>query len=65
MAVATETGYKLDERGVRSSSPVRRKNFLHFIHNGSGAQPNGGSSPEVRRPWREADLSTPTSAGVK
>jgi hypothetical protein len=50
-AVGITTGYGLDDRGGRSSSPGRVKNFLQVVETGSGAHPAsypmdvGGSFP--------------------
>jgi hypothetical protein len=33
------TGYRLDDRGVKSSSLSRVKNFLHVVHTSSGVHP--------------------------
>jgi hypothetical protein len=38
-AVGIATRYGLDGGGVRSSSPGRVKNFLHFFQTGSGVHP--------------------------
>jgi hypothetical protein len=72
-AVGIATGYELDGRGVRSSSPGREKNFLFSTSSrpalGSTQPPvqwvPGALSPEVKRPGREADHSPRTSAEVK
>jgi hypothetical protein len=71
-SVGIETGYGLDDRKIRSSSPGRAKNF--FFSNSSRpalgpTQPpsmgTGGSFPRVKQPEREADHSLPTSTEVK
>jgi hypothetical protein len=47
------------------------KNFLYVVHFGSGVHPasypmgKGALSPGIKRLWREADHSPPTSAEVK
>jgi hypothetical protein len=49
--VGIATGYGLEDRGGRSSSPGRVKNFLHVVQTGSGVHPTsylvgtGGSFP--------------------
>jgi hypothetical protein len=42
-SVGIATGYGMDDRGDRSSSPSRVKNFLHVVQTGSGVHPT--SSP--------------------
>jgi hypothetical protein len=72
-AVDIATGYELDEKRGRSSSPDRFKNFLFSMSSrpvlGSTQPPNqwvpGVLSPGVKRPWREAEHSPPTIAEVK
>jgi hypothetical protein len=67
------TGYGLDDRGVgvRESRQGQEFSFLHVVQIGSGVHPisypmaNGGFSPGVKRPGREADHSPPASAEVK
>jgi hypothetical protein len=71
--VGIATGYGLDDRGIRSSSPGRVKNFLFS----TSSRPALGStqppiewilvalSPGVKRQERDADRSPPTSAEVK
>jgi hypothetical protein len=63
-AVGIETGYGLDGRGGRSSSPGRDEYFLHIVHTGSGVHPTS-YSPEVKRPGRQAGPSSPTNVEVK
>jgi hypothetical protein len=61
---------------LKSSSPGRGKNFflstiLHSTQTGSEAHPasypvdTGGDSPGVKRPGRETDHLSPSSAEVK
>jgi hypothetical protein len=73
-AVGIETGYVLDNQGVGVQVPVGGQEFslLYVVQTGSGARPAsypmgvpGALSPGVKRPWREADRSPPTSAEVK
>jgi hypothetical protein len=47
-SVGTATGYGLDDRGGRSSSPGRVKNFLHVVQTGSGV-------PKTSYPMGTAD----------
>jgi hypothetical protein len=69
-AVGIATGYGLDDRKGRSSSPGGGQEFLllHVVQTGSGVHPtfypmdNGAG---VKRPGREADHSPPASAEVK
>jgi hypothetical protein len=71
-AVGIATGYGLDDRD-KSSSRGRVKNFLFCTSSrpvlGSTQPPfqwvPGAPSPGVKRPRREADYSSPTSAEVK
>jgi hypothetical protein len=72
-AVGIATGYGLDDGGGRSSSPGKAKNFLFS----TASRPVLGPTqppiqwvrepfpPGVKRLWREADHSPPTSAEVK
>jgi hypothetical protein len=70
-AVSMATGYGLDDRGGRSSSPGRVKNFLSVTQTASGAHPASypmgkeSLSLGIQRPGHEADHSPPTSAKVK
>jgi hypothetical protein len=71
-SLGTETSYGLDDRGGRSSSPGRVKNFyLHVVQAGSGvhttsyAMGTRDSFPGVKRARREADHSPPAGAEVK
>jgi hypothetical protein len=72
-SVSIALGYGLDDRGSRVRFPARAGNFSlhHRVQNGSGAQPASyqmgtrGSFPGLKRPGREADHSTPSSAEVK
>jgi hypothetical protein len=72
--VGIALGYGLDDRGSRARFPVAAGNFSlhHCVQNGSGAHPvsypvgvPGALSLAVKRPWREADHSPPSSAEVK
>jgi hypothetical protein len=73
--VGIATGCKLDARGVRvlALSPSGAKNFLFSMWSRPALGPTqppiqwvpGVLSPGVKRPWREADHSPPTSAEVK
>jgi hypothetical protein len=66
-------GYGLDDQGSRVRFPAGVVNFSlhHRVQNGSGAHPASypvgtrGSLPGVKRPGREADHSSPSSAEVK
>jgi hypothetical protein len=71
-SVGIATGYGLDDRGGRSSSPGKVKNFLFS----TSSRPALGSikpikrvpgalSPGLKRQGREADDSSPASAEVK
>jgi hypothetical protein len=72
-SVGIVTGYGMDDRGCRSSSPGRVKNFPFS----TSCRPALGRtqppiqwvpraiSPEVKRRGREADHSPPTSSEVK
>jgi hypothetical protein len=63
--VGVATGYGLDDRGGRSSSPGRGKNFLHVIQTGCGAHSASYTmGTGVKWPGREADRSPPTSPKV-
>jgi hypothetical protein len=72
-SVGIELGYGLDDRSSRVRFPAGAGNFSlhHRVQNGSGAHPascpmgTGGSFPGVKRPWREADHSPPSSDEVK
>jgi hypothetical protein len=72
-SVGIALDYELDDRGSRVRFPAGVGNFSihHRIQNGSGAHPPSyamgirGSFPGVKRPGREADHSTPSSAEVK
>jgi hypothetical protein len=72
-SVGIATGYGLDDRGGRSSSPGRVKNFLFSTSSrpalGSTQPPiqwvPGALSPKVKRPGREANHSPPLNAEVK
>jgi hypothetical protein len=71
-SVGIATGYELDGRWVGVRVPVGvRFSPLHVAQTGSGAHsasyPAGAGSyfPGVKRPGREADHSSPTSAEVK
>jgi hypothetical protein len=72
-AVGIETGYGMDDRVGRSSSPGRVKNFLSSTSSRPALGPTqpriqwvpGALSPGVKLPGREADNSTPASAKVK
>jgi hypothetical protein len=66
--------YGLDDRGSRVRFPAGAGNFSlhHRVQNGSGAHPasypmgtRGSLSLGVKRPGREADHSSPSSAEVK
>jgi hypothetical protein len=71
-AVGIATGYELDDRGVRVSSPGSGKNFLFCISSRQVLWPTQpyiqrverALSLGVKRPGREADHSPPTSAEV-
>jgi hypothetical protein len=73
ICVGIATGYGLDDRGARSSSPGRVKNFLFsksFRPALRSTQPPiqwepRVLSPGVKRPGREADHVSPTSVEVK
>jgi hypothetical protein len=66
-------GYGLDDRGSRVRFPEGAGNFSlhHRVQNGSRAHPDSypmgtrGTSLGVKRPGREADHSSPSSAKVK
>jgi hypothetical protein len=70
--VGITAGYGLEDRGGRSSSPGRVKNFLFSTSSRSAlgsTQPpiqwvSGALSPGVKRPGREAKHLPPASAGV-
>jgi hypothetical protein len=65
-SVGIATGYELDSKRIRSSSPGRIKNFFHFVETGSGA--HRASFPVyagVSFPGCEADRSSPASSEVK
>jgi hypothetical protein len=72
-AVGIATGYRLDKRKGRSSSPVRVKQFLFSTSPKPALGPtqppiqlvSGALSPGIKRPGREADRSPLTSAEVK
>jgi hypothetical protein len=72
-SVGIATGYGLDDRGVRSSSPGRVRNLLFYTSSRpalASTQPPiqwvpRALSPGVKREGREADHSPPTSAEVK
>jgi hypothetical protein len=72
-SVGIATGYGLDDRDVKSSSPGRDKNFLFSMTSrpalGSTQPPiqlvPGALSPGVKRPRREAHRSPAVSAEVK
>jgi hypothetical protein len=72
-AVGIATGYGSDDRGGRSSSPGRVKNFLFSTASRPVLGPTqppiqwvqGALSPRVKRQGREADHSPPTSTEVK
>jgi hypothetical protein len=62
-AVGIATGYGLDDWAVGVRVPVGSRIFTsppNLLYNGYR-----GSFPEVKRPWREAEHSPPTSAEVK
>jgi hypothetical protein len=72
-SVGIELGYELDDWGsrVRFSAGVGNFSLHHRVQNGSGAHPayypmrTKGSFPGVKRPGREADHSSTSSAEVK
>jgi hypothetical protein len=72
-SVGIELGYGLDDQGSRVRFPAGGGNFSlhHRVHNGSETHPAScpigtrGSFPWVKRPEREADNSSPSSAEVK
>jgi hypothetical protein len=72
-SVGIATGYGLDDRMIGIRFPARAGNFSlrYHVQNGSGAHPasypigTGGSFPGGKRPGREADHSSPSSAEVK
>jgi hypothetical protein len=72
-SVGIATGYGVDDKGIGSSRPGGDKNFYFFMSPRSSLGPTqapiqwvpGALSPEVKRPGREADHSTPTSTEVK
>jgi hypothetical protein len=72
-AVGIATGYGLDHRRGRSSSPGGGKNFQFSMSSRPVLGPTqppiqwapGVLSPEVKLPEREADHSPPTRAEVK
>jgi hypothetical protein len=72
-SVGIALGYGLDDRGSRVRFLAGAGNFSlhHRVQNGSGAHPASypmgtvGSFPGVKRPGREADHSSPSSAEVK
>jgi hypothetical protein len=72
-SVGIALGYGLDDQGSRVRFPAGARNFSlnHRVQNGSGVHPASypvgtrGSSPEVKRPGREADHSPPSNAEVK
>jgi hypothetical protein len=71
-SVGIALGYGLDDRGSRIRFPADAGNFFHHrVQKGSGAHlvsyPMGarGPFPGVKRPGREADHSSPSSAEVK
>jgi hypothetical protein len=71
--VGIATGYGLDDRWVRSSSPGKVKNFFSSTSSRPALgliQPPiewvpGAISPGVKRSGREGDHSSPTSTEVK
>jgi hypothetical protein len=70
--VGIAIGYGLDDRWVGVRVPVGSTIFSPpIVQTGSGAHPasytmgTGGSFPGIKRPGREVDHSTPTSAEVK
>jgi hypothetical protein len=72
-SIGIALGYGLDDRSSRVRFPAGAGNFsLHQrVKNGFGAHPASyplggrGSFPGVKRPGREADHSSPSSAEVK
>jgi hypothetical protein len=71
-SVGTATGYGLGSQGIRSSSPRRGKIVLSTSSRqalGSTQPPfqwvPGALPPDVKRPRREADHSSPTSTEIK
>jgi hypothetical protein len=68
-SVRIALGYRLEDRGSRVRFPAGAGNFLHHrVQNGSRAHPVSyptDSFPGVKRPGREADQSSPSSAKVK
>jgi hypothetical protein len=71
-SVGVATGYGLLDRGVGVRVPIgSKKILLHVVQTGSVAHPasckigKGALSQGVKRPGREADHSSPTSAEVK
>jgi hypothetical protein len=72
-SVGIATGYGLDDRGRRSSSPGRVKNFLFFTSSRPALGPTqpliqwvpGALSPGVKGSRREAEQSLPASTEVK
>jgi hypothetical protein len=72
-SLSTATDYGLDDRmiGVRILAGARNLSLRHRVQIGPGAHPapyqmsTRVSFPEVKRPGREADYSSPSSAGVK
>jgi hypothetical protein len=72
-SVGIALGYGLDDRGSRVRFSAGAGNFSrhHRVQTGSGAHPASypvgtrGFFPGVKRPGREADHSTPSSAEVK
>jgi hypothetical protein len=68
-----ETDYDLEDQGIRGSSPDTVENFFFFTSSRTAlgtTQPavpmlTGGSFPGVKRPRRQADILSATSAEVK
>jgi hypothetical protein len=73
MRRSSATGYGLNDRvsGVRFPTGAGNFSLFHRVQTGSGAHPApypmGIADPslEVKRPWREADNSSPSVAEVK
>jgi hypothetical protein len=71
--VGITTGYELDDREGRSSSPGRDNNFVFSISSRPALGPTqppiqwvpGALFPGVKRPGSEADHSPPATAEVK